>query len=92
MAYLQPHLRRCECENSQFRDIDSPSHSKISTYVQSEGIPNNSHFFIIETSLNFVDSKKSKRRYFVWDLFAISSSILELAFDALEATLLFMLK
>lgn len=41
----------CECEDSEFWDVDSSSHSEVSADVEAEGVPDDSHLLIVKGSL-----------------------------------------
>lgn len=85
--YLQPDLRRCKGKNTQPGNHNTPPHTEIPVYIQTEGIPNHPHLLVVKCSLGTQNPYLSKTIYFVCDLDASYSSILDEAFDAFEATL-----
>lgn len=88
--YFESDFRRSECEDAELRDGYSSAHAEIATDIEPNGIPDESHFFIIKNSFSSVDSKYKVSYLDVMDLLASSSNIWEEALDALEHTLLFM--
>ena len=54
--YFEYNLWRSEGKDSKFGDIDTSAHTKISVDIQTESIPDDSHFLVVEYSLSSENS------------------------------------
>jgi hypothetical protein len=55
--YLETNFWRGEGEDAEARDVDTPAHAQVAADVEPEGIPDDSHFLVIDGSLHSVDPK-----------------------------------